>query len=144
MQWFVMRFDGAQVRVEDPRYRDRAWLRGTRRWPPRLCAALEVCRPAGSLPCPIQGARVFGSPLRGLTPDVVWLPGVPGHQGHQRQLSVLPMLWLPHARNTWVADSWHQCFYCFMTWHMPASVCRLQLCHNHSSIHRHFQPRLWY
>jgi hypothetical protein len=29
--------------VEDPRYADRNWLRGTRRWPPRLCTALEVC-----------------------------------------------------------------------------------------------------
>ena len=32
-----------QARVEDPRYADRNWLRGTRRWPPRLCTALEVC-----------------------------------------------------------------------------------------------------
>lgn len=29
-------------RVNDPRYRDRSWLRGERRWPPRLAAALEA------------------------------------------------------------------------------------------------------
>ena len=29
-------------RVEDPRYRSRAWLRGERRWPPRLSSALEA------------------------------------------------------------------------------------------------------
>lgn len=29
-------------RVADPRYRDRAWLRGERRWPPRLVAAMEA------------------------------------------------------------------------------------------------------
>lgn len=28
------------LRVEDPRYRDRAWLASTRRWPPRLVASL--------------------------------------------------------------------------------------------------------
>lgn len=34
--------EGEWQRVEDPRYRDRAWLRGERRWPPRLAAALEA------------------------------------------------------------------------------------------------------
>ena len=29
-------------RVRAIRYADRAWLRQTRRWPPRLCAALEA------------------------------------------------------------------------------------------------------
>ncbi len=29
-------------RCGDPRYRDRAWLRKERRWPPRLIAALEA------------------------------------------------------------------------------------------------------
>jgi hypothetical protein len=29
-------------RVEDPRYRSRAWLRGERRWPPRLSSAVEA------------------------------------------------------------------------------------------------------
>lgn len=29
-------------RVDDPRYRDRAWLARERRWPPRLVAGLEA------------------------------------------------------------------------------------------------------
>ena len=29
-------------RVDDPRYRDRRWLKAERRWPPRLRAALEA------------------------------------------------------------------------------------------------------
>jgi hypothetical protein len=29
-------------RVNDPRYRDRAWLSNERRWPPRLVTALEA------------------------------------------------------------------------------------------------------
>ena len=29
-------------RVNDPRYRDRAWLRNERRWPPRAVAGLEA------------------------------------------------------------------------------------------------------
>lgn len=29
------------LRVDDPRYADRKWLSGERRWPPRLCANME-------------------------------------------------------------------------------------------------------
>lgn len=43
----------AWLRVEDPRYKDRAWLRRDRRWPPRLADALEALldlRAVGSAP----------------------------------------------------------------------------------------------
>ena len=29
------------LRVDDPRYADRKWLSGERRWPPRLCTYME-------------------------------------------------------------------------------------------------------
>jgi hypothetical protein len=32
----------AWSRVDDPRYKDRKWLRKNRRWPPSLVAALEA------------------------------------------------------------------------------------------------------
>lgn len=37
-------------RVDDPRYRDRQWLRGSRRWPPSLVAALEAFLDIRSVP----------------------------------------------------------------------------------------------
>ena len=40
------------LRVEDPRYRDRAWLAATRRWPPRLVANLEAFLDVQSAPKP--------------------------------------------------------------------------------------------
>ena len=30
------------LRCDDPRYKDKAWLRSERRWPPRLASALEA------------------------------------------------------------------------------------------------------
>eukprot|EP00955_Chlamydomonas_euryale_P057074 356655-Chlamydomonas_euryale.AAC.9 len=34
--------ENAWLRVADPRYRDRKWLRGERRWPPALADALDA------------------------------------------------------------------------------------------------------
>ena len=38
----IERAEGDWNRVDDPRYADREWLRQTRRWPARLCDALEA------------------------------------------------------------------------------------------------------
>ena len=38
----IERAEGDWNRVDDPRYADRQWLRQTRRWPARLCDALEA------------------------------------------------------------------------------------------------------
>ncbi|GFR42967.1 hypothetical protein Agub_g3965 [Astrephomene gubernaculifera] len=40
------------ARVDDPRYRDPAWLHGSRRWPPALCESLGALLRLQSLPAP--------------------------------------------------------------------------------------------
>ena len=74
-----------QNRVEDPRYSDRSWLRGTRRWPPRLCTALEV-RPGTcvSLSALKLIVRVLACPTISILFSIA---GLPGHQSTERQLS---------------------------------------------------------
>ena len=92
-----------QNRVEDPRYSDRSWLRGTRRWPPRLCTALEARPGRGfffqSAPCDKQRASLHAMNLSALC----LAAGFSGHQGSEWQLSPrecrpaceAAMLWQP-------------------------------------------------
>lgn len=46
------------LRVDDPRYSDRTWLRKTRRWPARLCDALEAFLDIRSTKAQPESARV--------------------------------------------------------------------------------------
>lgn len=42
--------ENAWLRVDDPRYRNREWLRSQRRWPPALADALDALLSIRSIP----------------------------------------------------------------------------------------------
>ncbi len=44
--------------MDDPRYKDRVWLRQTRRWPPRLVDALEALVDVKSMKPRVAQAKV--------------------------------------------------------------------------------------